>query len=85
MEKKIAGVLGTIAALGTISSAHAVPVQAANDVLRAHSYAELLEPVANAGTLLQAMDEQNGFDREANVQLAQYHHHHHRHHNHYRY
>jgi hypothetical protein len=39
MEKKIAGVLGAVAALGAVNAAQAAP--APSDVLKANSYAEL--------------------------------------------
>lgn len=91
MEKKIAGLLGAMAALGTISSAQAAPAPAASDVLQANSYAELLQPIPNAANVLQALDEQQGpAGGEAKTQLAQlyigtpHHHHHHHHHNHWR-
>ena len=82
MEKKIAGLLGAVAALGTFGSAQATP--APDDVLKANSYAELLEPIPNAGALLQAIDEAAPPKADSNVQLAQfyYHHHHHHHHHH---
>lgn len=79
MDKKIAGLLGAVAALGTVSSTQAVPLAPPSEVLQANSYADLLTPIPNAGAVLQAMDEQKeGAGRgEATVQLAQYHHHHH--------
>ncbi len=87
MEKKIAALLGTVAALGTVASAQAAPAPVvASDVLRANSYAELLEPISNAGALLQAMDEQqSGVSQEGNIQSAQFYHHHHHHHHHHHY
>ena len=82
MDKKIAGLLGAVAALGTFGSAEAAPAPAPADVLQANSYAELLEPIPNAGALLQAIDEQAPEKASENVQLAQFHHHHHHHHHH---
>lgn len=68
--------LGAVAALGTISSTQAAPAPTPTDALQAHSYADLLEPIPNAGALLQAMDEQKGAATdEGNIQLAQQHHH----------
>ena len=84
MDKKIAGLLGAVAALGTFGSAEAAPAPAPADVLQANSYAELLEPIPNAGALLQAIDEQVPAKASENVQLAQYYHHHHHHHSFYR-
>jgi hypothetical protein len=88
MEKKIAGLLGAVATLGAFNAAQAAPTPspAPTDVLRANSFAELLEPIPNAASLLQAVDESApGPSADENVQLAQlygYHHHHHHHHHH---
>lgn len=90
MDKKIAGLLGAVAALGTFGSAQAMPqatyqaTPAPSDVLQANSYADLLAPIPNAGALLQAIDEAAPAKTADNVQLAQffYHHHHHHHHHH---
>ncbi len=83
MDKKIAGLLGAAAALGTFASSQAAPLQVPADALRANSYAELLEPIPNAGAILQAMDrEQGAASDEAQVmevQYGRYHHHHHHH------
>lgn len=80
MEKKIAGLLGAAATLGAFGAAQAAPSPAPSGVLKANSFAELLEPIPNAAELLKAVDEQRpNPSAEANVQLAQYHHHHHHH------
>ena len=91
MEKKIAGVLGAVAALGALGTAQAATVPNPADVLTANSYADLLEPIPNAPQVLQALDSQPTKTTEANVQVAQlyirHHHHHgywHHHHHHYR-
>ena len=57
MEKKIAGLLGAIAALGAFNAAEAAPIPspAPTDVLRANSFADLLNPIPNAAALLQAV------------------------------
>jgi hypothetical protein len=85
MEKKIAGLLGAMATLGAFNAAQAAPTPtpAPSDVLRANSFAELLQPIPNAAALLEAVDE-SGSNPSANenVQLAQYYHHHHHHHHH---
>jgi hypothetical protein len=83
MDKKIAGLLGAVATLGTFGTAEAAPPPTPADVLQANSYADLLEPIPNAGALLQAIDE-SAPQASENVQLAQfyYHHHHHHHHHH---
>jgi hypothetical protein len=86
MEKKIAGLLGAMATLGAFNAAQAAPAPAPapTDVLRANSFADLLEPIPNAAALLQAVDESApAQSANENVQLAQYyypHHHHHHHH-----
>jgi hypothetical protein len=80
MEKKIAGLLGAVAALSTIGTAQATPAPAPTDALQANTYAELLEPIPNALALLQTVDAQApAKSTDANVQVAQlyYHHHHH--------
>ena len=85
MEKKIAGLLGAMATLGAFNAAQAAPMPspAPTDVLRANSFADLLEPIPNAAALLQAVDESAPVSSaDDNVQLAQYHHHHHHHHHH---
>jgi hypothetical protein len=84
MEKKIAGLLGAVATLGAFNAAQAAPSPAPTDILRANSFADLLEPIPNAGALLQAVDE-SAPSADENVQLAQlyvYHRHHHHHHHH---
>src|SRR5579872_4910497 len=87
MDKKIAGLLGAVAALGTVNAAQAAPTPSTpGDGLRANSFAELLEPIPNAASLLRAVDQaQPAPSTEANVQLAQlyYHHHNHHHHHHF--
>src|ERR1700737_1588828 len=85
MEKKIAGLLGAMATLGAFNAAEAAPIPspAPTDVLRANSFADLLEPIPNAAALLQAVDESRPApSADENVQLAQYYHHHHHHHHH---
>jgi hypothetical protein len=85
MEKKIAGLLGAMATVGAFNAAQAAPIPtpAPSDVLRANSFAELLEPIPNAAALLQAVDESAPVSSASeNIQLAQYHHHHHHHHHH---
>ena len=85
MEKKIAGLLGAMAALGAFNSAEATPMPspAPADVLRANSFSDLLEPIPNAAALLRAVDESAPVpSANENVQLAQFYHHHHHHHHH---
>jgi hypothetical protein len=91
MDKKIAGLLGAVATLGAFNTAQAAtpPSPAPSDVLRANSFADLLEPIPDAAKLLQAIDE-SAPARPENVTLAQLivvgrdHHHHHHHHHAYR-
>lgn len=85
MEKKIAGLLGAMAAFGALTSAQAAPAPMAlpTDPLQANSYADLLEPIPNAAATLKIVDERAPASADANIQLAQYHHHHH-HHSHWR-
>jgi hypothetical protein len=83
MDKKIAGLLGAVAALGSLNAAQAAPGPDPTEVLQANSYAELLEPIANAAALLRAVDQARPApSADANVQVAQYYHHHHHHHHH---
>jgi len=80
MDKKIAGLLGAVAAVSTLGTAQAAPVATPTATLRADSFAELLEPIPNAAALLHAVDAQGQAETvEGNVQLARYHHHHHHH------
>jgi hypothetical protein len=80
LDKTIAGLLGAVAALGTLSSSQAMPVATPAHVLRANSYAELLEPIDKASELLGALDaERRASADEGRVELARYHHHHHHH------
>jgi hypothetical protein len=88
MDKKIAGLLGAVAALGSFTAAQASPAPAPTDLLKANSFADLLEPIPNAVAKLQAVDATTP-PPSANVQLAQIvvfpHHHHHHHHHHHAY
>jgi hypothetical protein len=86
MDKKIAGLLGAVASLGTFGASEAAPAPAPTDVLRANSFADLLEPIPNAAALLQAIDESAPVpSAQDNVQVAQFYHHHHHHHHHSQY
>ena len=85
MDKKIAGLLGAVAAVGALGPAQASAAPAPSAVLKAHSYADLLEPIPNAAKVLQALDEQAPPETEPKVQLAQWYHHHHHHHHHHGY
>ena len=86
MESKIAGLLGAVAALGTITGAQAssAPTPNPSDTLRASSYADLLEPIPNALAVLRAVDaaeaarSEQTAETDATVVQVQYHHHHNR-------
>ena len=63
-----------MATLGAFNPAEAAPVAgpAPTDILRASSFADLLEPIPDAVALLQAVDENApAASRDENVQLAQ--------------
>src|ERR1700761_2417730 len=57
MEKKIAGLLGAVAALSTMTAGQAAPAPAAADPLQANSYADLVQPIPNAAAVLKVVDE----------------------------
>jgi hypothetical protein len=81
MEKKVAGLLGAVAALGTLNGAQAAPAPNPPDTLKVNSYADLLEPIPNALKVLQEIEAQAPVKPwEDNVKVAQYYHHHHHHH-----
>jgi hypothetical protein len=82
MNKRIAELLGGVAALVTLNAAQALAPAAGSqtDPFAAQSYAELLNPVPNAVPLLIADDARRAQQRAFRRQFAQYHHHHHHHH-----
>jgi hypothetical protein len=86
MEKKIAGLLGAVATLGTFTAAQAAPPvanPAPAEILNANSFADLLEPIPNAVNLLQIVDDAGPIPTaNENIQQAQYYYHHHHHHHH---
>ncbi len=76
MDKKIAGLLGAVAGLATLSAAQAAPAPTvSNEPTQATSYADLLAPVANATELLKADDamqaQQAAAQSAADLQVAQ--------------
>jgi hypothetical protein len=82
MDKKLAGLLGAVGALASLNTAQAAPSSDPSEVLKAGSFADLLEPIPNAMEKLQAIDETGSSSK---VRLAQFfveHHHHHHHHHH---
>jgi hypothetical protein len=84
MNKRIAELLGGVAALVTLNAAQAVAPTASSQTepLAAQSYAELLNSVPNAVPLLIADDAKRAQQRTVRQQLAQFYHHHHHHHHH---
>ena len=88
IEKKIAGLIGAIATLGAFTQAEAAPMAtpAPSEILKANSFADLLEPIPDAVALLQVVDESGPISSaDDNVQLVQFYHHHHHHHHHSQY
>jgi hypothetical protein len=84
MDKKIAGLLGGVAALTTLGGAQAATEVNSTEALRASSYSDLLTPIANASAALKADDaarqqEVKGTE-VAQVVIVGHHHHHHHHH-----
>ena len=88
MDKTVIALLSGASALAMVGGAQASAIGAegdANGGQPARSFAELLDPIPNASTLLKAADERTGEIDSKPVELAQYyHHHHHHHHHHYR-
>jgi hypothetical protein len=89
MDTKIVGVLGAVAAVTSLGGAQAAAPNP--DLMRANTYAELLDPIPNAVKLLIADDAALAAKPEAakpgDMQVARHHHHHHhryhrRHHHH---
>jgi hypothetical protein len=84
MDKRLAGLLGAAAALTTLTSAQAAPVQDTG-LSPATSYRDLLDPVPNASAALRADDARLAQQATTGEQVAQIsvqvgHHHHHHHH-----
>lgn len=84
MDKKIAGLLGAVAALSTMGAAQAA-APASADAMQVNSYADLLTPVPNAMQALVADDAARDAKSvggvktaQISVQVGHHHHHHHR-------
>jgi hypothetical protein len=75
MDKKIAGILGAVGTLASLNAAQAATSSDPTEVLKARSYADLLEPIPNAMLALNVVDSTPHVANDK-VQLAQYHHHH---------
>jgi hypothetical protein len=78
MDKKIAGLLGAVGALASLSGAEAATSAEPSNVLKAQSYADLLKPIPNALEVLNAVD--NETTKTGEFQIAENAHHHHHHH-----
>jgi hypothetical protein len=79
MDKKIAGLLGAVGALVSLGGAQAAPGSADPvTVLKAQSYADLLNPIPNAKATLNAVDEADD-QAGTSFQVAENSHHHHHH------
>jgi len=85
MDKKIAGLLGAVGALASLNTAQAAASPDSADVLKAGSYADLLEPIPDAAGKLRAVDESANTSKVQTAQLFFEHHHHHHHHHHHGY
>jgi hypothetical protein len=76
MDKKIAGLLGAVGALASLNAAQAATTPDPTEVLKAQSYADLLEPIPKAMATLKAVDESADAVGDRLV-VAQNDHHHH--------
>ena len=85
MDKKIVGLIGAVTVFVAPEAAQALPAAtpSIDEVMSVQSYAELLDPIANARARLREADAVAA-SRPARVEKTQYydHHHHHHHHHH---
>ena len=95
MDKKTVGLLGAVAGFAAVGAAQATPSPTTgpteSDTFQPSSYADLLTPVDNAVSVMQADDIARSRLPKGGVQLADiyigvsppphHHHHHHHHHN----
>jgi len=82
MKSNLAGMIGA-AALAALGSTQVANASTPEGVLQASSFAELLQPIPNATTLLAAADAlaaPGAGEVDGREMLAYYHHHHHHHH-----
>lgn len=82
MDKKIVGLLGAVSALASLNPAQAATSPDPSEVLKASSFADLLQPIPNAMEKLQAVDETGSPPKVRMAQFFIEHHHHHHHHHH---
>jgi hypothetical protein len=88
LDKTLVGLLGAASALalagGVQTPTAATPLDPAGPTLQpARSFAELLDPIPNAGSVLRAEDQRLAGERSADenpIVTAQYYYHHHHHH-----
>jgi hypothetical protein len=81
MDKRIAGLIGAAAALTTAHSAAAAAPTTSElaHLQQPKSYAELLQPIPNAVTVLKSDDQSRAVSGPVE-RVGYYHHHHHHHH-----
>jgi hypothetical protein len=75
MDKKITGLASAISSLALMQAADASPTKTVSEILNPRSYAELLQPIPNAGSLLKEIDAARAVaqaNQSPNVRLAQY-------------
>jgi hypothetical protein len=77
MDKKIAGLLGAVGALASLDTAQATIATDSTTMLKAQSYADLLNPIPNATATLKAVDEAGDTSEVRVAENAHHHHHHH--------
>lgn len=82
MDKKIVGLLGAVSALASLNPAQAATSPDPSEVLKAGSFADLLQPIPNAKEKLQVVDETGSPPKVRMAQFFIEHHHHHHHHHH---
>ena len=92
MDKTLIGLFGgasALALLGGVPAPAAASPQESATLQQARSFAELLDPIPNAGNVLRAEDERGAAETSADDQpmmMAQYYYYpHHRHHHHHHY
>jgi hypothetical protein len=91
LDKTIIGLLSgasALALLGGVQASPASPLDEANMLQPARSFAELLDPIPNAENVLRAENERAAdaaILEEKPMVVAEYYHHHHHHHYHHHY
>jgi hypothetical protein len=72
MDKRTAGLVGAISALTPLTAAAAPPAKTLAEVLAPQSYAELLQPIPNASSLLKEAMVASDAQPEPRIERAQY-------------